>query len=56
MEIHAIHKSLEEPFEMAAKAAKTMLDPMVTLLQMFLRQDPDQFKTKKVHVLKVSRR
>ncbi len=48
MDIHMIHKSLEEPFTMVAKAAKGMIDPMVTLLQMFLRQEPEQFESRKV--------
>ena len=46
--IHAVHASLEEPFDLAARAAKTMLDPMVALVKIFVQEDPQQQESRRV--------
>ena len=49
--IHAVHASLEEPFDMAARAAKTMLEPMVALVKIFVQEDPQQQESRRVRAI-----
>ena len=49
--IHAVHASLEEPFDLAARAAKTMLDPMVALVKIFVQEDPQQQESRRVRAI-----
>ena len=46
--IHAVHASLEEPFDRAARAARTMLDPMVALVKIFVQEDPEKQQSRRV--------
>lgn len=39
--IHATHQALEQPFEEIVLAAKTVIDPIVELVYMFIRQSTD---------------
>ena len=43
-----MHASLEEPFDLAARAARTMIDPMVALVKIFVQEDPEKQESRRV--------
>ena len=49
-EIHAIHKAFEKPFEDLAKAVKVVVDPIIKVLELLLKQADKEKSGKSVNI------
>lgn len=49
-EIHAIHKAFEKPFEDLAKAVKVVVDPIIKILELLMKQADKEKSGKSVNI------